>query len=141
MKPLALLLPLLLCACSSPRTDIGNGPIRVRYATSDQWQAAWEHSTRTIYVTSHAGHAWLAHEANHAATSLKLPLMTIYHMVGELPGYEYERELFLRVIRRAHEMGGDHCGWAALYEICGPQAVRHPEIIASIKLQLAMGKK
>jgi hypothetical protein len=134
MKPLALILALTLCACSSPRTDIGNGSIRVRFADSEEWQAAWEHSTRTIYVTSQAGHAWLAHESIHASESLRIPMDAVLDLVGPLEGYESDIALARQVARE----GGD---WTALYRICGPQAVRHPEILASIKLQLAMGKK
>ena len=133
MRSLALILPLLLCACSPPRTDIGNGPIRVRFADSEEWQAAWEHSTRTIYVTSQAGHAWLAHEGLHSAASLGVTLSEVLDMVGHLPGYEGDVALARQVARE----GGD---WAALYRICGAQAVRHPEILASIKLTLALRK-
>lgn len=133
MKPLALILPLLICACSSPRTDIGNGSIRVRFADSEEWQAAWEHSTRTVYVTSRAGHAWLAHELLHACDSMRITLHQAIDMVGPLPGYEGDIALASQVARE----GGD---WATLYRICGAQAVRHPEIIASIKLNLALRK-
>lgn len=133
MKPLALLLPLLLCACTT-RTDLGNGPIRVRFSDSEVFQAAWEHDTRTIYVTSQAGHAWLAHEGLHSAASLGVTLSEVLDMVGPLPGYEGD----IALARQVACEGGD---WTALYRICGAQAVRHPEILASIKLQLAMGKK
>ncbi len=133
MKPLLLSLALLLCACSQPRTVIGTGSIRVQFADSEEWQAAWEQSTRTIYVTSQAGHAWLAHEAIHASESLGVSLSEVLDMVGPLPGYEHDVALARQVARE----GGD---WLALYRLCGPQAVRHPEILASIKLQLAWRK-
>jgi len=133
MKPLAIILSLTLCACSQPRSTLGTGSIRVQFSDSEEWQAAWEHSTRTIYVTSQAGHAWLAHESLHASQSLGVSLSEVLDMVGPLPGYESD----VALARQVASDGGD---WLALYRLCGPQAVRHPEILASIKLQLAWRK-
>jgi hypothetical protein len=133
MKLLALI-PLILCGCTPRSGTLNHGQIPVIFSDSSEYQAAWDRERRVIYVTSQAGHAWLAHEAIHAKESMGITMHQVLDMVGSVPGYEGD----VALARQVAAEGGD---WYALYRICGPQAVRHPEILASIKLQLAWGKK
>lgn len=127
---------LFLAACTTRSPYIGSGAIKVIYRNDlpGNANALWDRDNLIIYVSGNAGPAWLAHEGLHAAESLNLPLSQVLDLVGPLPGYERD----VALARQVASEGGD---WYALYRLAGPAAVRHPEILASIRLQKALRKK
>lgn len=137
------LLALCLASCGGNRPTgpvyLSHGEIPV-YSKPMNVAGRWDPESRAIYLDDRA-HGWtLAHEIAHASDTTGLSYEAICQMVGEVP---IARQMaILRLVRaEAKRLGGPRAGWRALYNLCGPQAVYHLDILANVRELEALAKR
>ena len=131
-----LALVILLCAgCSGQRTTdngyIKRGEISVKLDHKEGVAGRWDYANMTILL-SHETNGWtLAHELAHAADDLGGDYEAVCRMVGNV-NIPRQMEILALVRAEAKRISGPKEYWKALKNVCGPQAVYHSDILASI---------
>lgn len=145
MKPAHLLLALsiLLTACAgSGRSDgyISRNTISVKFDQMDVVAGRWDHNNMTILLSSQTNGWTIAHELSHSCDSLGITYATAVAMMGEVP-IPRQMEMVRKVAAEAARIGGPDAHWRALYNLCGPQAVYHTEILGRVKALNSLARK